>query len=64
MKKRRENVGIVSNEFRSEKSDSYQKRQRFIDKMDELIADRRLRELQEGKVRTIPADEVWKELGI
>ena len=32
--------------------------------MDELIADRRLRELQEGKVRTIPADEVWKELGI
>ena len=32
--------------------------------LDEEIADRRLRELQEGKVKTIPAEEVWKELGL
>jgi len=64
VKSRNANVGTLSKEFRSEKSDSRFKRQSVIDKMDEVIADCRLWELREGKVRTIPADKVWKELGI
>jgi len=36
----------------------------YFDKLDEEIADRRLRELEEGRTRTVPAEEVWKEPGI
>lgn len=36
----------------------------YFDMLDEKISDKRLREVEEGKVKTISAEEVWKELGI
>ncbi|MBD3809319.1 MAG: hypothetical protein IE884_02170 [Sulfuricurvum sp.] len=36
----------------------------YFDMLDEEIADKRLREVEEGTVKTISAEEVWKELGI
>ncbi|MBD3799077.1 hypothetical protein [Sulfuricurvum sp.] len=36
----------------------------YFDMLDEKIADKRLREVEEGTVNTISAEEVWKELGI
>ncbi|BDY13422.1 type II toxin-antitoxin system RelB family antitoxin [Hydrogenimonas cancrithermarum] len=36
----------------------------YFDLLDEKVADKRLKELEEGKVRTTPAEEVWKELGL
>lgn len=36
----------------------------YFDMLDEKISDKRLREVEEGTVKTISAEEVWKELGI
>lgn len=36
----------------------------YFDMLDEKVSDKRLRELQSGEVKTIPAKEVWKELGL
>jgi predicted DNA-binding protein len=36
----------------------------YFDMLDEKLADKRLKELEEGSVKTIPAEEVWKELGV
>ena len=36
----------------------------YFDYIEEKIADKRLAELKEGKEKAIPADEVFKELGI
>lgn len=36
----------------------------YFDMLDERISDKRLREVEEGTVKTISAEEVWKELGI
>jgi RHH-type transcriptional regulator, rel operon repressor / antitoxin RelB len=36
----------------------------YFDMLDEKISDKRLREVEEGSVKTISAEEVWKELGI
>ena len=36
----------------------------YFDALDETLADKRLKELESGKTQSIPADEVWKELGI
>lgn len=36
----------------------------YFDMLDEKVSDKRLRELQSGEVKTIPAEEVWKELGL
>jgi predicted DNA-binding protein len=36
----------------------------YFDLLDEQLADKRLKELEEGKVKSIPAEEVWRELGL
>ena len=36
----------------------------YFDLLDEQIADKRLAELENGKVTTIPAEKVWEELGL
>ena len=60
-----EELDAVASELNEKKSHLIQKALSFyFDKLDEEIADRRLRELKEGKVQTIPAEEVWKELGL
>ncbi|CAA6825510.1 MAG: Unknown protein [uncultured Sulfurovum sp.] len=34
----------------------------YFDMLDEKLASKRLKELEVRKIRTIPAEEVWKEL--
>ncbi len=36
----------------------------YFDELDGFIAEKRLTELQNGKTTTIPAEEVWAELGL
>ncbi len=36
----------------------------YFDELDGFIAEKRLTELQTGKTKTIPAEEVWAELGL
>jgi len=36
----------------------------YFDILDEKLADKRLRELESGAVKAIPAQDVWKELGL
>ncbi len=36
----------------------------YFDMLDEKLADKRLRELDLGTVKAIPAQDVWKELGL
>ena len=60
-----EELDAMAQELGEKKSHLIQKAlSLYFDKLDEEIADRRLRELEEGRTRTVPAEEVWKELGI
>lgn len=36
----------------------------YFDMLDEKLADKRLHELESGAVKAIPAQDVWKELGL
>ena len=36
----------------------------YFDELDGFIAEKRLAELQNGKITTTPAEEVWAELGL
>lgn len=36
----------------------------YFDELDGFIANKRLAELQSGKTKAIPAEEVWAELGL
>jgi predicted DNA-binding protein len=36
----------------------------YFDMLDEKLADKRLSELESGAVKAIPAQDVWKELGL
>jgi predicted DNA-binding protein len=36
----------------------------YFDYLDETIADKRLKKLENGETEKISADDVWKELGI
>ena len=36
----------------------------YFDVLDTKVADQRLKELEDGKVKTISADDVFKELGL
>jgi predicted DNA-binding protein len=36
----------------------------YFDMLDEKISDKRLREVDDGSVTPISAEEVWKELGL
>lgn len=36
----------------------------YFDMLDEKLASKRLKELDDGKVKPVPASEVWAELGL
>lgn len=36
----------------------------YFDMLDEKLSDKRLREVESGAVKPIPAEDVWKELGL
>lgn len=58
-------LNSVSNELNEKKSHIVEKAlSMYFDSIDEKIADKRLDELESKKEKTIPADEVFKELGI
>lgn len=58
-------LNSVSLELNEKKSHIVEKAlSMYFDYIDEKIADKRLDELKEGKEKIIPADEVFKELGI
>ena len=58
-------LNSVSLELNEKKSHIVEKAlSMYLDYIDEKIADKRLDELQLGKEKLIPADEVFKELGI
>ena len=55
----------VSTELKEKKSHIVEKALTlYFDLLDARIADRRLKDLEEGKSKLIPADEVYKELGL
>jgi predicted transcriptional regulator len=55
----------IAKELGEKKSRIIQKALTFyFDKLDETIADKRLSDLKTGKTTTIPAEEVYKQLGL
>ncbi len=55
----------VSQELGEKKSHIVEKAlNMYFDYLDEKIADKRLDDLKTGKITTIPAEEVFKELGL
>ncbi len=36
----------------------------YFDMLDEVVADKRLQEFEDGNAKPIPAEKVWKELGL
>ena len=36
----------------------------YFDYLDEKIAEKRLKDIEEGRSKLIPAEEVWKKLGL
>ena len=58
-------LNMVSEELNEKKSHIVEKAlNMYFDYIDEKIADKRLDELQDGKEELVPAEEVFKELGI
>ena len=58
-------LNSVSLELNEKKSHIVEKAlNMYFDYIDEKIADKRLDELKNGKEKSIPAEEVFKELGI
>ena len=58
-------LNTVSSELNEKKSHIVEKAlSMYLDYIEEKIADKRLDELKSGKEKLIPADEVFKELGI
>ncbi len=58
-------LNTVSKELNEKKSHIVEKAlSMYFDYIDEKIADKRLDELESGKEKIIPAEEVFKELGI
>ena len=58
-------LNSVSKELNEKKSHLVEKALRFyFDMLDETLADKRLKELNSGEVKTIPAKDVWTELGL
>jgi predicted DNA-binding protein len=56
---------LISNELNSNESEIIEKAlERYFDSLDEIIADKRLDDLNNGKEKLIDAEDVWKELGI
>jgi len=58
-------LNSVSKELDEKKSHIVEKAlSMYFDVLDEKLADKRLKELEEGKESLVPADEFFKELGI
>jgi len=58
-------LNSIAEELGEKKSRIIQKALTFyFDKLDEKIADKRLDSIQEGRTKAIPADEVYKQLGL
>lgn len=58
-------LNTVSSELHEKKSHIVEKAlSMYFDYIDEKIADKRLEALESGEEKLIPADEVFKELGI
>ncbi len=58
-------LGALAEELGEKKSHIVEKAlTMYYDYLDIAVADKRLRELKEGKSRLIPADEAFRELGI
>jgi len=58
-------LGSVAQELGEKKSHIVEKAlTMYFDYMDETIADKRLDDLTSGKEQPIPADEVFRELGL
>ena len=60
-----EELNSVSSELNEKKSHIVEKAlSMYFDYLDEKIADKRLDDLKSGKEKLIPAEDVFKELGI
>ncbi|MBC8346638.1 MAG: hypothetical protein ISR89_10155 [Candidatus Marinimicrobia bacterium] len=60
-----EELEIVSKELNSKKSHIISEAlELYFDELDLAIAEKRLNELEYSKDKTVPAEDVWKELGI
>jgi len=58
-------LNSVSEELGEKKSHIVEKAlNMYFDYLDEKIADKRIDDLKDGKTMTIPAEEVFKELGL
>ncbi|MCK5800716.1 MAG: CopG family transcriptional regulator [Deltaproteobacteria bacterium] len=60
-----EELNSIASELNEKKSHLIQKAlMYYFDALDESLADRRLKALDNKEVEAIPAEEVWKELGL
>ena len=60
-----EELNTFATELRAKKSHLIEEALTYyFDMLDEKLASKRLKELDEGKVEPIPASEVWAELGL
>ena len=58
-------LNSISKELNEKKSHIVEKAlNMYFDSIDEKLADKRLKDLESGKEKLIPADEVFKELGL
>ena len=58
-------LNSVANELNEKKSHIVEKAlSMYFDQLDEKLSDQRLKNLEDGKEKTIPASEVFKELGL
>ena len=58
-------LNSVAEELNEKKSHIVEKAlSMYFDQMDERLSDQRLKNLEDGKEETTPADEVFKELGL
>ena len=58
-------LNSVAEELNEKKSHIVEKAlSMYFDQMDERLSDQRLKNLEDGKEKTTPADEVFKELGL
>lgn len=58
-------LNTVSEELNEKKSHIVEKAlSMYFDHLDEQVADKRLKELEGGKEKAVPAEEVFRELGL
>jgi len=58
-------LNSVSKELNEKKSHIVEKAlNMYFDSIDDKLSDKRLKDLEDGKEKLVPADEVFKELGL